>query len=131
METQTILIAAPDDTATRRYPRYQLPLPVSILVSDDREEATHPETVSLRDISLTGLYFFSDRAYESGRHLAVQIALAGRDYRLRVLVQRSQLTHSQGRAVYGIAVLFVRGDEIHPFLADLATFLNHAANPFG
>ena len=124
METQ-------DATATRRYPRYQVPLPVSVIVSEDREEETHPETVSLRDISLTGLYFLSDRPFEIGRQLAVQIALADRDYRIQVLVQRSQATQYRSRPAYGIAVLFVRGDEVHPFLAELAALLNQSGSPIG
>ena len=122
---------SPDDP--RRYPRYQLSLPVSIVVRDDAPrapshlnptETARPETVCLQDISLTGLSFLADRPYPVDQTLAIQIALGDRPYALRVLVQRSQATMADGRTAYSIATLFVRGAEIHPFLAHLAAFLH-------
>ncbi len=126
MENQLTAAAVPDLTDPRRYPRFTVPLPVSILVSE--EGSVPAETATLQDISLTGLYFVSERAYDTDRHLSVQIALGGRDYHIRVLVQRSQRKQEGNPALYGIAVLYVRGNEIHPFLADLAAFLNHQPN---
>ncbi len=112
----------PDDP--RRYPRFSLPLPVSLLVRDAGASLASSETVCLQDISLTGLSFTAERAYRGDQTLEVQIALGEHLYALRLLVQRSHPTETDGRAAHSIATLFQRGDDIHPFLAHLAAFLH-------
>ena len=107
----------------RRYPRYQTPVPVSIIIREDSGAEEFSETVSLQNISLTGLYFNSKRTYAEGCHLEVMIALGERHYQIRVLVQRCAGLENNDAPTYGVAVLFVRGAEIHPFLAELAAFL--------
>ena len=123
MEEQLTTIPDPTSVNDRRYPRYYMSLPVSITVREDSDAEDFFETVALQNISLTGLYLNSHHVYAEGCHLNVKIALGGRQYQIRVLVQRCARLEESEVSTYGVAVLFVRGAEIHPFLADLAAFL--------
>lgn len=111
----------------RRYPRYPIHLPICVReasVSADEAGESEPDTVQLRDISLTGFCFLSARPYESESRLEIEIAFGGREYQIKALVQRCVASSEDKTAEYGVAVLFLRGGDIHAFIADTATYLN-------
>jgi len=106
----------------RRYPRYPLQLPIR--VSPKEPGASQAESVLLRDISLTGFCFVSAHPYPLESRLEIQVMFGEREYRIVALVQRSDKAQSEPAPTYGIAVLFVRGGNIHAFIADIATYLH-------
>jgi hypothetical protein len=106
----------------RRYPRYPIQLPIR--VREEESSESQADTVLLRDISLTGFYFASARPYEMESRLEIQVAFGEREYKIKALVQRSEEAPQSAALAYGIAVLFLRGGDIHAFIADVATYLN-------
>jgi len=118
MDNQPTAFEHPSPDSGRRYPRYPVQLPISATVVE--EDAP---VVSLHDISLTGFYFTSARAYAVDIPIEMQVVLADQDYRIKALVQRSGAQDGL-EAAHGTAVLFVRGGDIHPFLAAVAAHLH-------
>lgn len=137
MEDRFVNACKPNPSDSRRYPRFQIHFPLTLEVS--REETrpspgetkpptvsfSEPQAVSLEDVSLTGFYFTSDQPYPIGSHVRLHVAFEDCDYQIRALVQRSQANPRGPDLVYGIAVLFLRGGNIHAFLADVAAIVNH------
>lgn len=116
----------------RRYPRYPLHLPICVREDQIRaEEAgeSQADTALLRDISLTGFCFTSARPYAVESRLEIGITLGGREYQIKALVQRCVTAPPGKAAEHGVAVLFLRGGDIHAFIADAATYLNRRNSP--
>lgn len=133
---------APDHPAAdsgRRYPRYPAHLPISAAVAEEAapgEAGGGPRlhAVSLQDISLTGFYFTSPRAYAVDSQIDMRVTLAGQDYRIRAMVQRSKEGGDGAGEAHETAVLFVRGGDVLLFLAAVAAFLHrrpHAEDAAG
>lgn len=119
MDDSFAALDGPPPGSGRRYPRYPVQIPIAVTVAE--EDAP---VVSLHDISLTGFYFTSARAYAVGSPIDLHVALAGHDYRVCASVQRSEAMRDGPEAAHGTAVLFVRGGDIHPFLAAVAAHLH-------
>jgi len=108
----------------RRYPRYQIHLPVTVEGDEHQVQGTNRQAVLLHDISLTGCCFTSAHAYAIDSVVKIQIDLGTHPYQVNALVQRSEPALMALDVGHGIAVLFVRGGDIYTFIPALATYLN-------
>ncbi len=130
MDNSFAALDSPPPGSGRRYPRYPVQIPIAVTVAEEGagREAGDSEpplsTVSLHDISLTGFYFTSPRAYPIDSPIELHVALAGQSFRIKAMVQRSKAAQDGPQAAHGTAVLFVRGGDIHPFLAAVAAHLH-------
>ncbi len=130
MDDSLAALDSPPPDSGRRYPRYPVQIPIHVTVIEEGAgrdvAASEPpsSTVSLHDISLTGFYFTSPRVYPMDSPIELHVALAGQSFRIKALVQRSKEAQDGPEAAHGTAVLFVRGGDIHPFLAAVAAHLH-------
>ena len=114
----------------RVYRRYPLEFAVEVWPdAEDAQAQTHnaeqfrPRRAVLDNLSLSGLFFFTGRAYPLDAVLWVRVRLGLHTHEVKGVVRRTTVRNHAGQHLHGCGLQFVRCPQTSQFIAAVAVFL--------